>query len=141
MSCRLVTDAMAYQICKDIGAMFVVLDGRANAIVLTGGIAHGARFTALIKKRVDTLAPVLTYAGENEMQALAEGGLRALRDPKQAAHLPLRGASIWKLSNCPRNSGRFAIRLWMAETQTLDTLDTFFAKYPRKAAAVEVGNK
>ena len=79
----LVTDAMAYQICKDIGAMFVVLDGRANAIVLTGGIAHSTRFTALIKKRVDTLAPVLTYAGENEMQALAEGGLRALRDPKQ----------------------------------------------------------
>ena len=30
----LVTDAMAYQICKDIGAMFVVLDGRANACLL-----------------------------------------------------------------------------------------------------------
>ncbi len=74
----LVIDSMAYQICKEIGAMYAVLEGRANAIVLTGGIANSTRFTGLIKKRVDMLAPVLTYAGENEMRAMAEGVLRVL---------------------------------------------------------------
>lgn len=72
----LVIDAMAYQICKEIGAMFAVLEGRVDGIVLTGGIARSVRFTALIKKRVDMLAPVWTYEGENEMEALAEGVLR-----------------------------------------------------------------
>lgn len=75
----LVVDSMAYQICKEIGAMFAVLEGRVNAIVLTGGIAYSTRFTALVKKRVDMLAPVLTFAGENEMQALAEGAIRVLK--------------------------------------------------------------
>ena len=46
----LVIDSMAYQICKEIGAMYAVLEGRVNAIVLTGGIAHSTRFAGLIKK-------------------------------------------------------------------------------------------
>ena len=37
----LVIDAMAYQICKSIGAMFAVLEGRVNAILLTGGATAG----------------------------------------------------------------------------------------------------
>ena len=81
----LVVDSMAYQICKEIGAMFAVLDGRVNAIVLTGGIAYSTRFTALLKKRVDMLAPVLTFAGENEMQALAEGVIRVLSGKESAS--------------------------------------------------------
>lgn len=81
----LVIDAMAYQICKSIGAMFAVLEGRVNAILLTGGIAHDIRFTALIKKRVDMLAPVLTFAGENEMRALAEGALRVIRGEERVS--------------------------------------------------------
>ena len=72
----MVVEAMAYQICKEIGAMYAVLEGRAKAVVLTGGIAHSTRFTGMIKKRVDNWLPVLTYAGEDEMRALAEGVLR-----------------------------------------------------------------
>lgn len=72
----MVVEAMAYQICKEIGAMHAVLEGRAKAVVLTGGIAHSTRFTGMIKKRVDSWLPVLTYAGEDEMQALADGVLR-----------------------------------------------------------------
>lgn len=44
--------------------------------MLHGGIAHSTRFTGMIKKRVDSWLPVLTYAGEDEMQALADGVLR-----------------------------------------------------------------
>lgn len=81
----LVVGSMAYQICKEIGAMFAVLEGKVNAIVLTGGIAHSTRFTALIKRYVDMLAPVITFAGENEMEALAEGVLRVLSGKEAVA--------------------------------------------------------
>ncbi len=75
----LVLESMAYQVCKEIGAMFAVLEGRADAIVLTGGLAYSTRFTGSIKNRVDTIAPVKVYPGEDELKALAEGALRVLR--------------------------------------------------------------
>ena len=75
----LVMDSMAYQVSKEIGAMVAVLEGRLNAIILTGGLAYSHRFTASIKQRVDQIAPVITYPGENELSALAEGALRVLR--------------------------------------------------------------
>lgn len=40
----LVLESMAYQISKEIGAMFAVLEGRVDAIVLTGGLAYSTRF-------------------------------------------------------------------------------------------------
>ena len=75
---RLVFEAMAYQIAKDIGAMAVVLNGEIDGIVLTGGIAHSEMLTGLIEARVRFLAPVSVYPGEDEMAALAAGGLRVL---------------------------------------------------------------
>jgi butyrate kinase len=80
----LVLKAMIYQISKDIGAMAVALQGRVDAIILTGGIAHSNQFTAGIKQYVDRLAPVRTYPGELEMEALAWGGLRVLRGEEKA---------------------------------------------------------
>ncbi len=76
---ELVFETMAYQISKEIGAMFAVLEGRVDAIILTGGLAYSNRFVAAIKQRVSALAPVKTYAGEEEMLALTEGALRVLR--------------------------------------------------------------
>ena len=80
----LVLDAMAYQVAKEIGAMVAVLEGRLNAVVLSGGIAHSTRFTGSIKQRIDQIAQVVTYPGEDEMKALAEGVLRVLRGEDQA---------------------------------------------------------
>ncbi|MCX7970118.1 MAG: butyrate kinase [Negativicutes bacterium] len=79
----LVYEAMIYQIAKAIGAMATVVCGRVDAVVLTGGIAYSARLTDAIRKRVEFIAPVLIYPGEDEMQALAEGGLRALRGEEE----------------------------------------------------------
>jgi butyrate kinase len=70
---------MAYQIAKEIGAMATVLEGKANKIVLTGGLAGSAILTAWIRQRVSFIAPVLMYPGEDELQALAGGVLRVLR--------------------------------------------------------------
>lgn len=74
----LIMDAMAYQIAKEIGGMVAALEGRVNAIVLTGGLAHSMRFTGAIKQRVDQIAPVYTFPGEDEMSALANGVFRVL---------------------------------------------------------------
>jgi len=74
----LVVDSMAYQVSKEIGAMVAALEGRVDAIILTGGLAYSIRFTGVIKQRVDRIAKVVTYPGENEMEALASGALRVL---------------------------------------------------------------
>ncbi len=75
----LVLESMAYQVSKEIGAMVAVLDGRVDAIILTGGLAFSNRFTGAIKNRVSLIAPVNVYPGEDELRALAEGALRVLR--------------------------------------------------------------
>jgi butyrate kinase len=81
---REVLEAMAYQIAKEIGAMATVLEGRFQAIVLTGGLAASARLTGWISQRVQFLAPMLVYAGEEEMTSLALGALRVLRGEAEA---------------------------------------------------------
>jgi butyrate kinase len=81
----LVLDSMAYQVSKEIGAMAAVLEGLVDAIILTGGLAHSTRFTGAIKQRVDKLAPVHVFPGEDEMTALVNGVLRVLRGEEQPA--------------------------------------------------------
>jgi butyrate kinase len=64
--------------------MAAVLEGLVDAIILTGGLAHSNRFTGAIKQRVDKLAPVYVFPGEDEMLALISGVLRVLRGEEQA---------------------------------------------------------
>lgn len=80
---KLIYDAMAYQIAKEIGAYSTVLKGKIDAIILTGGLAYGKEFIQTIRERIDWIAPVKVHPGENELQALAEGGLRVLRGQEQ----------------------------------------------------------
>jgi butyrate kinase len=76
--------AMAYQIAKEIGAMATVLSGNIDAIVLTGGAAHSSALISLIERRVQFLAPMIVYPGEDERQSLARRTLRVLRGEEQA---------------------------------------------------------
>ncbi len=71
---RLIQEAMAYQISKEIGSMAAVLGGEVHAIIITGGIAHNPDLTGYIKERVGFIAPVFIYPGEDEMRALALNG-------------------------------------------------------------------
>ncbi|SET12248.1 butyrate kinase [Natronincola peptidivorans] len=73
---KLVYDAMCYQIAKEIGAMATVLDGKVDAVVLTGGIAYSNYVTKTIAESVSFIAPVMIHPGEDEMKALNEGVLR-----------------------------------------------------------------
>ncbi|MDO9154070.1 MAG: butyrate kinase [Paludibacter sp.] len=76
---RLVLDAMAYSVAKEIGSMLVVLRGDVDAIILTGGIAYNQYIVNYITKLVSHFAKVVVYPGEDEMGALAMAGLRVLR--------------------------------------------------------------
>jgi len=77
----LIYDAMAYQIAKEIGALAAVLKGQVDAIILTGGIAYDSKLLVpWISKRVDFIAQVLVYPGEDEMEALHEACLEGLNN-------------------------------------------------------------
>ena len=73
-----VLQAMAYQVSKEIGAMSTVLNGKVDAILITGGIANSKWFCNLISERVYRIAPVHLYPGEDEMGAVAENATLAL---------------------------------------------------------------
>ena len=76
--------AMAYQVSKEIGAVSTVLKGEVDAIILTGGLAYDHRFTSWIKERVDFIASIHIYPGEDELSALVQGVLRVLRREEEA---------------------------------------------------------
>ncbi|ASN05322.1 butyrate kinase [Virgibacillus necropolis] len=81
-------EAMAYQIAKEIGSMSAVLEGKVDAIIMTGGLAYGKAFIEMISKRIDWIADILVYPGENELQALTEGTLRVLRKEEKPKVYP-----------------------------------------------------
>lgn len=74
----LIREAIAYQIAKEIGAMATVMEGKVDAIILTGGLAYQESHVARIKKMIEFIAEVVIYPGEDEIKALAFNGLMAL---------------------------------------------------------------
>lgn len=80
---KLVHDAMGYQVAKEIGAAATVLNGKVDAIILTGGMAYGKPMVNFIKERVNFIAPVIVYPGEDEMLALAQGAIRVLNGEEE----------------------------------------------------------
>lgn len=67
----LIERAMAYQIGKQIAGNAAVLEGKVDAILLTGGIAYGKPIVGHIKRHVEWIAPVAVYPGEDEMASMA----------------------------------------------------------------------
>jgi len=80
-------DAMIYQVAKEAGAMAAVLQGRVDALLLTGGMAYSERLTTRLTEYVDWIAPVAVYPGEDELRALAEGVFRVLDGQEGARRL------------------------------------------------------
>ena len=74
----LIREALVYQIAKEIGAMAIVLEGKVDAIILTGGLAYQKSHTEAIKKKVGFISDVVVFPGEDEIKALAFNGLLAL---------------------------------------------------------------
>ncbi len=76
--------AMAYQVAKEIGSCATVLEGEVDGVILTGGIAYGKDFVKWVTDRVQFISKVFVYPGEDELIALAQGGLRVLRGEEEA---------------------------------------------------------
>lgn len=81
---RLVVDAMLWYIAKAMAAEGAVLCGRVDAILLMGGLAHSQYIVNGLRDRLEWLAPVHVYPGQDEMLALAQNALAVLRGERQA---------------------------------------------------------
>ncbi len=81
---RLIYEAMAYQVSKEIGAGATVLKGDVDAIILTGGLAFDDMLVDWIKERIGFIARVFVYPGEFEMIAMVQGVLRVLKGQEKA---------------------------------------------------------
>jgi len=75
---RLFLDAYCLSVAKYIGYFSTVVCGKVDAIILTGGIARNKKITSSIAERVEFIAPVVVYPGEDELQSLAENGYGVL---------------------------------------------------------------
>ncbi len=73
-ACATFLKGFCVSVAKYVGALATVVGGKVDAIILTGGIAHSKTIVADITERVGFIAPVVVYAGENELESLAENG-------------------------------------------------------------------
>lgn len=80
---KLVYDAMIYQICKNIGAMTVTLQGRVDAIGVTGGLSNSKYLVNEVRKQTGWIAPIFAFPGEYEMECLGNSVLRVLRGEEE----------------------------------------------------------
>jgi len=82
-----VFDAMVYQIAKECGAMAAVLEGKVDALLLTGGMAYSERVVSRLRGYLEWIAPIRVYPGEDELEALAEGVFRVLGGEEAAKRI------------------------------------------------------
>ena len=85
--CMEVIDAMVCQTAKCIGAMATVLEGKVDAVLLTGGVVHNEYIVEQLKKRVGFIAPVYVYPGEREMLSLGQQTYYALTGKEEVFEL------------------------------------------------------
>ena len=74
----LIYDALLYQVGKAVGAMASTMGFNIDGIVLTGGLANSKKLTGRLTSKTEHLAPVYTFPGSNENEALAEATIAAL---------------------------------------------------------------
>ena len=75
----LILHAMSYQIAKNIGACVSVLEGKVDAVLLTGGMAQNKTVVGYIRKYINWIGNIKIYPGEDEMSALAMNALAVLK--------------------------------------------------------------
>lgn len=79
-----VWNAMIYQLCKSIGCMAAVLEGKVDGILLTGGLMRYDDILEGVEQRCGWIAPITVYPGECEQEAMADAVLEVLRGQRQA---------------------------------------------------------
>lgn len=90
---ELVWKTMIYQVIKWIGSMSTVLKGDVDGILLTGGLLRFPDVEEQIRESCQWIAPVTSYPGEVEQEAMAAGALRVLRGEEEARTYS--GKPVW----------------------------------------------
>lgn len=78
---ELIFRAMAFQIGKGVGAAAAALGTKPDAIIITGGLANSKRFIEYMRPMLHWIAPLYVKPDDNEIKSLAQGALRALKNP------------------------------------------------------------
>lgn len=89
----LVYENFAYQLAKYIGSYACVMEGKVDAIVMTGGVSNDEQFIRSVKKYAGWIAPFIVYGGDFEMEALASGAIRALSGEEETKEYT--GIPVW----------------------------------------------
>ena len=76
--CKTFLDAYCLNIAKYIASEAATVEGKVDVILLTGGTANSGSLCEAIRRRVAFIAPVEVYAGEHELNSLAENGYNVL---------------------------------------------------------------
>jgi butyrate kinase len=76
--CEVFMNAFSLNIAKYIASLATTVNGKVDVILLTGGAAYSKEICQAIENRVKFIAPVEVYAGENELNSLAENGYTIL---------------------------------------------------------------
>ena len=79
-----IREAFIMQVAKDMGSMACVLNGKVDQIIVTGGIAYDKTVVNGLKERAGWIAPMTVYPGEDELLALAQGGIRVMTGEEKA---------------------------------------------------------
>ena len=89
----LVWNGIIYRIAKCIGEMSMVLHGKVDGIILTGGLMRFDDVRNQLEDYCGWVAPIRVYPGEFEMEALALGVLRVLTKEETAKQYT--GKPVW----------------------------------------------
>jgi butyrate kinase len=81
---RLVFEAFAYQVARSVAAGTVALNGRVDAVVLTGNALKCAWLRSRLRRLLRFIGPVHVLAGSFEMEALAGAALEVYRGTRRA---------------------------------------------------------
>lgn len=74
-----ILSAMAYQLAKEIGAMCTVLEGKPDAVILSGDLFHHNHFTRSLTAKIEKIAPIAIYPDEDEVDALAMNAIGVIK--------------------------------------------------------------
>ena len=73
---KMIMEAMAYQISKEICSHYASLDGAVDAIILSGKIFSLNRFFKYISKRIENIAPIMAYADDYTFESMIHNMLK-----------------------------------------------------------------
>ncbi len=74
-----ISNALSYQVSKEIASHYATLKGDVDCIILTGIIFDSEVFITNVKDRVGGLAPIALYPSVNDFAAIASFGLMVLK--------------------------------------------------------------